>query len=165
MEVGTTFSTFLFGISTLQAFSIWALELGHAIAILHFFYTLSILQYGQDDFLQHKAPASLPVAALFDGILSFLVSGFFIRRVIKLTDNKLIASLCICLTTLRIMGLISLSVLGTLDTEVEFLEKRKWLVITSATIGAVGDVLIAGTLVHNLYHRKRDYFDSSENPR
>ncbi|KAJ8517741.1 hypothetical protein ONZ45_g5091 [Pleurotus djamor] len=126
----------------LLAVGVWALELGHAVAMLHNFYTLSVLQYGKYDFVLGKSPASLAIAALLDGLLSFLVSGFFIHRIIKLTRNNLVA------------------LLWTQDTDVEFIRKRKWIVITSVTIGAVDDILIAGVLVRNLYRRKQKYIDT-----
>lgn len=44
------------------------------VAILHYFYTLSIFQFGRIDFMEQRAPPSLSVAAFLDGFLAVLVS-------------------------------------------------------------------------------------------
>ncbi|KAL4265104.1 DUF6534 domain-containing protein [Pleurotus pulmonarius] len=195
MEVGTTLSTFLFGISTLQAYTyylrfpkdrlrlktlasnvasssreyplrvahqalgVWALELGHMVAILHFFYTLSIFQFGRTDFMEQRPPPSLSVVAFLDGFLSVLVSGFFIHRVQKLTRSNILVALCILLSFLRLVGIATIATVGSLQTEREFLAQRKWMVITTASIGATNDILIAGALSFNLYSRKKGHGD------
>ncbi len=46
------------------------------VAILHYFYTLSILQFGHGiDFMELTAPPGLAVAACLDGFLAVLVSA------------------------------------------------------------------------------------------
>ncbi|KAJ8698902.1 hypothetical protein PTI98_005562 [Pleurotus ostreatus] len=183
MEVGTTLSTFLFGISSLQAYTyylrfpkdrprlktlalgVWAMELGHMVAILHYFYTLSIFQFGRIDFMEQRAPPSLSVAAFLDGFLAVLVSGFFIHRVQKLTGNNALVAFCILLSFLRLVGVIAIATVGSLQTQNEFLAQRKWMVITTASIGAANDILIAGALSFNLYHRKKDHADISVSER
>lgn len=83
----------------------------------------------------------------------------------KLTGNNLLVAFCILLSFLRLVGVITIGTVGSLQTESEFLAQRKWMVIATASIGAANDILIAGALSFNLYHRKKDHADISVSER
>ncbi len=60
---------------------------------------------------------------------------------------------------MRLVGVLGTAIVGLLDTENEFLARRTWIVIASASVGAANDILIAGALSRNLYYRKKIHAD------
>ncbi|KAL0950381.1 hypothetical protein HGRIS_010343 [Hohenbuehelia grisea] len=199
MEVGTTISTFLFGVSTLQAYTYclrfphdrWqiktlsgkpphfrkggiseitpelcrTLELTHVILILHYFFTLSILQYDDLDHLAHKAPASLALACLVDAFISLVVQSFFINRVRKISGQWFLANLCWFLSGLHFVARIAISVFGLQLIERDFLVRWRWLVVSTSTIAATTDILVAVALTYDLVKKKRSVSTSSSSNR
>ncbi|KAL0946359.1 hypothetical protein HGRIS_012592 [Hohenbuehelia grisea] len=104
IEIGTMVSTFLFGITVVQAFVYFsrsnedrpalkwlvalvvAMELAHEISVLHAFYTISITLYNQHDKIFATTPAGIAIATLLSGYIACLVQIFFANRIRRLTS-------------------------------------------------------------------------------
>jgi len=109
------------------------------------------------------APRSLPLATIVDGIMSLMVKGFFANRIRRLTKQWYLAAICFLLATLHFGALLALSILGFTTIEIVFLNNYRWLIVASASVSAIADILIAATLVHNLLQKKRSFLITSSN--
>ncbi|KAJ8507300.1 hypothetical protein ONZ45_g10321 [Pleurotus djamor] len=177
IEIGTMVSVFLFGVSVVQAYlyfasfpgdhfrlkalvaSVITLELGHTIAVLHAFYTISVKLYNRPDLIFANTPAGIAVATLLSGYIACLVQVFFANRMKEFAHRRYLTFLCWTLSALRAIATTATTVVMSTNTLTRFTEHWGWLVGTTLIIGAVVDIIIAVGLCYDLY-QKRNWGDT-----
>ncbi|KAJ7246587.1 hypothetical protein B0H12DRAFT_1235517 [Mycena haematopus] len=168
LEIGVIGCGFLFGIVTVQVYiyhrgypddsrfikllvaAVWILELGHMIAVSHAVYLEIIKKFG-DPALLIKMPNSLAISILMEGLVTFIVEGFFTYRIYRMYRTHYFAFGCWFLASLRLIASTTYFIVCFVppaNTEIftVFEAKWSWLVETLQIMGAVTDVLIAVAL-------------------
>ncbi|KAJ7077651.1 hypothetical protein B0H15DRAFT_805110 [Mycena belliarum] len=164
--IGVAFSTFLFGIETLQTFNyyrdfpkdskklkvlvsmIWIIELTQTMLTWHA--------------PQHLAspPFSLILVVLFSAMINFLVQTFFALRVQALSKAWAIPVLVCVLNLLRFMANVGIFAQLVKRPEFSLLETSlHWLFTTGCAIGPVVDILTATSLCIFLWRYKSSNFE------
>ncbi|KAL0950365.1 hypothetical protein HGRIS_010331 [Hohenbuehelia grisea] len=172
MEIGTMVSTFLFGITVFQAYfyfdqfpndskpvklmvgSVCALELGHLIAILHAFFTISVLQYGAPEKIFAKTPIGIALASLASGYIACTVQVYFANRLKIFTGRMLLTTACWFLSFLRALATTGTTVV-MLSRSLADMLKWNWLVGTSLAIGAIVDIAVSAGLCYDLVKERK----------
>ncbi|KAJ7680762.1 hypothetical protein DFH06DRAFT_1315505 [Mycena polygramma] len=172
IQIALVLATWLFGIMTLQTFNyyrnfprdfkairglvggIWILELGHTIVAWHAMYTITVTFYGQPQHI-FSPPISLVFPILFNALIAIGVQTFFVYRVRALSRKWLIPVFCCTLNLVRLA--FNMLLFGELYGKLVFTlltTKYNWMIILVSTIGPAVDIIIAGSLVYYLWHRK-----------
>ncbi|KAJ7073094.1 hypothetical protein C8F01DRAFT_1106145 [Mycena amicta] len=167
--IGAVLGTFLFGVSTLQAFQyyrlysddprrmkalvagIWIIELGHSISLWHALYQMVVTFYGQ---VQHifNPPHSLEMTVLFSAGINLVVQSFFAYRIYTLSKSIFIPVVCSILTLARFtFNMLMLVEFWESSGFAIFQTKLKWLMLCVSAIGPSVDVLIATSLCFYLW--------------
>jgi len=168
LEIGYAISTFLFGVTTVQAYlyyhhfaddppktktlvtAVWLLELAHAISVSHGLYMETIIQYGEPEKLI-KLPFGYDSCLFFSSGIALLAQCFFARRVWIVTESKFLPIICYVMASLRFIGSILLAVEAyQMVTLKEYQDKWEWLITFVLVDGACVDVIIASSLCYNL---------------
>lgn len=174
-EVGVLISYVLFGVTTLQTYIyftrfaddrralkylvavVWVLELAHTVCVGQALYAMTVTYYGHPDHLV-RAPASLAVAMILASFVAPCVQSFFAHRIYRLSSGRYrwpIPVLCWVLSFVRLGATVATSVEAYESASIaDFEESWAGLVLSVWVVGAVNDVLIAGTLVW-LFARRR----------
>ncbi|KAL0948966.1 hypothetical protein HGRIS_009069 [Hohenbuehelia grisea] len=135
------------------------MELGHVIAVLHYFHTVSIEMYNRPDLIFAKAPIGIDVETLLGGYISSIVQAFFTYRARRLTGAKLTTSLCWFLCLAR-SGLTTALVAVLIKTTLADFERHwGWLVTTTLAVGATVDIIVASLLCYHLYMERTKSFE------
>ncbi|KAF8214086.1 hypothetical protein K438DRAFT_1802842 [Mycena galopus ATCC 62051] len=165
LEIAIIGCAFLFGIVTVQVYiyhraypddsrfvkslvaAVWVLELGHMIATSHAVYMEIIKKFG-DPVVLVKMPISLTIGILLEGLVTFIVEGFFTYRIYVMYQTHYFAFVCWFLASVRLMAstayfIVSLAPPTNTEIFTTFADKWSWLIETLQIIGAVTDVLIA----------------------
>jgi len=165
LEIGIIGCAFLFGIVTVQVYiynraypkdsrfikllvaAVWLLELGHTIATSHAVYLEIIKKFGNPALLA-RMPNSMAISILMEGLVTFLVEGFFTFRIYCMYRTHYFAFFCWFLASLRLVASIAYFIVCFVppaNTELftVFEDKWSWLVETLQIMGAVIDVMIA----------------------
>ncbi|KAJ7496721.1 hypothetical protein FB451DRAFT_201499 [Mycena latifolia] len=171
-EVGVLISYVLFGFTTLQTYIyfsrfpndrrllkclvgfVWCCEMAHMVCVGAALYTLTITYFGQVERLM-RIPDSLTAGITFSGLVGPSVQSFFALRIYRLSESWWIPCLCWGLSFIRAVGAIAASVEGIkMVTLEQFGTQWGWLAATNWAVGAVNDLIIAGTLAY-LFSRQR----------
>jgi len=166
IEVGVLVSMFLFGVVSCQTWvyyrrfptdavllkllvaTIWFLELGHTIAITHYLYTMTVLEFG-NVFALVSPPKSLGSSILFSAFIGPLVQAWFAYRVLKLSAEAYIPAFCWLLSFLRCAATVAVGIEALLSTNLlVFKVQWKWLLTFILAVGAAVDVIIASSLCY-----------------
>ncbi|KAJ6568417.1 hypothetical protein DFH09DRAFT_434449 [Mycena vulgaris] len=163
--IGVLVSYVLFGVTTTQTYIyhgrfpkdsckmkmlvawVWFCELAHVICIGHTLYILTISDFAHPERLI-KIPRSLGVSALFSGIVSSCVQGFFSFRIYRLSKSLYIPCVTGTLSILSFAATVVIFVIGLQTFPFTmFVVKWGWLLNTLWSVGAATDLIIAATLV------------------
>ncbi|KII83933.1 hypothetical protein PLICRDRAFT_179967 [Plicaturopsis crispa FD-325 SS-3] len=177
LEIGILISIFLFGMVTVQTYiyyrnfaedprwmkvmvaSIWALELGHSIAVAHTLYIITVSDFGNTRNLAYP-PKSLFASSLLSGIITPVVQAFFAHRLHQISRKLWIAIVCWFLLFLRCLSIIGLSTTGIISNDLVAYEKKNgWLIVTVLTTGAAADIVISGSLCYFLLKNRSQSFN------
>ncbi|KAJ7171684.1 hypothetical protein C8R43DRAFT_874736 [Mycena crocata] len=183
LEIGTIGCAFLFGIITVQVYiyqrsyptdslfikimvgMVWLFELGRTIVTTYAVYLEIIKKFGRPELLVYF-PNSLGISILFEGLITFLVEGFFTYRVYRMYRTPYIAIFCWFLASIRVIASTAYFVAcfvppAPSELFVTFERAWSWLVETIQIIGAVVDVVIAVALCTYYIRNKDSTFDST----
>ncbi|KIK58796.1 hypothetical protein GYMLUDRAFT_45097 [Collybiopsis luxurians FD-317 M1] len=178
LMVGFTISTFLFGITTTQAYFyyanfpmdkprmkvlvtlIWTLEFGHAICLTATMYRLFVTLFGNPAVL-FKTPAALDVSVILGAILALTCQGFFIYRVWKTSNQSFTALFLAFLSIIRAGTSFSVGVEAFLYDLKTLSTKFDWLISLIWVSSAVVDVLITICLCRELYRRRKSALNNT----
>ncbi|KDR72696.1 hypothetical protein GALMADRAFT_126319 [Galerina marginata CBS 339.88] len=173
LQIGSLFGVYLFGIVSLQAHNyykihsddgwtykllvaaIWLLETGHTLCISYEVYRVTIIQYGEPQFLVRFQ--AMGVSTLFGGLITLLVQGFFSIRIFRLLPKPYnhIGTLCLVASLVRIGISIFLMIEGVLvSTLVGYNIKYKTWISVTFILGASIDVTIAASMLYYLLRKR-----------
>ncbi|KAJ6462353.1 hypothetical protein C8R47DRAFT_1158378 [Mycena vitilis] len=176
IQIALVFATWLFGIMTLQTFNyyrefqkdpnvlkglvggIWLLELGHTIVTWHAMYTITVTFYGKPQHI-FAPPLSLVFPIFFHALIAIAVQTFFVYRVRVLSGQWLIPIICCALNLVRLAC--NMLLFGELSRDPVFTlltTKFNWEIILVSAIGPAVDIIVAGSLVYYLWHRRNTDF-------
>ncbi|KAJ6542952.1 hypothetical protein B0H19DRAFT_1380987 [Mycena capillaripes] len=174
VEIGLVFSTFFFGLETLQVFNyyqrfpkdslslkllvaaVWWAGVGHSICAWHGFYLITISFYGQPAHILNP-PNSLEWIALFSGIIGQLVEGFFCLRIYRLTGRRNFAIFCFLLNGIPFIGTVSGLVMFYEAGGFASLEKGPGHISQTVATAMVpaAQMCIASTLCYHLWQMRQ----------
>ncbi|KAJ7758304.1 hypothetical protein B0H16DRAFT_1885309 [Mycena metata] len=174
-QIGVLLSCFLFGVMTTQTYVYYGrfpddplrlkilvafvclFEVGQAICIGHTLYVLTVVDYGHPERLAGNTPRSFPLAALFAGLSTICVQGFFSLRIYLLSERRLVPILVALMLLFRLVDSGIIGATAFSETSVGSYEARwGWLFTTAWSVSAACDLIITGTLVAILI-RQRTY--------
>ncbi|KAJ7664341.1 hypothetical protein DFH06DRAFT_1187529, partial [Mycena polygramma] len=173
--IGGVLGTFLFGITTLQAFNyyrqypedsqllktlvaaVWLFELGHSICVWHGLYAMTVTFYGQPAHLANP-PHSLPMSVLFKALILAPVQIFFAFRIKLLSGCWPITIICSVLTTLRFaFSILLVDIFWTsLGFAVLHEPKGHWAFLTVVILDPTVDIITAASLCYLLWKIRRE---------
>ncbi|KAI0807244.1 hypothetical protein C8Q74DRAFT_1362770 [Fomes fomentarius] len=144
----------------LLVFAVWLSDTAHQGLITHSVYWYLITEYGKPAslFLLTK---TIIIEMLFNGITGFLVQGFFVHRIWKLSEKRLWLVLPVASMVLAEL-IASIMYMATAINYTSFAElaQVKGLSVSMNVFAAVGDVLIAAILC-TILHQSRTSFSRS----
>ncbi|KAF9458716.1 hypothetical protein BDZ94DRAFT_1313044 [Collybia nuda] len=178
--VGVMMAIFLFGLVTIQAFTyfqnypedsrgtkalvgfIWVLLFAHTLISAFSLYRRAVTDFGQMSDLK-SYPEALCGAFSLSGVIGATVQSYFAYRLRMLSGRSAISQLCWGLSFLRMASIFAISVTTCRAKTVEqYVTEYAWLVITSLSISAFVDVMIAAALSYCLYRRRKDVFKNAQ---
>ncbi|TFK32456.1 hypothetical protein BDQ12DRAFT_692463 [Crucibulum laeve] len=173
LQIGSTFTVFLFGIVTLQVHqyyrrfgedrwyvkalvaAVWLLELGHTVCVTFEVYRATIVYYGQPEKIV-SFPA-FGAVTIIGGIITMLVQNFFAIRLYRVlpAPYRLVGLACLVLSSLRCFTSLFAGV-KAIDIESIALYRERWhsLVTTLLAGGAAIDITIATAMLYFLIKKK-----------
>ncbi|KAJ6460984.1 hypothetical protein C8R45DRAFT_1028869 [Mycena sanguinolenta] len=173
LEIGVLVSYMLFGVTITQTYIyynrfpddptklkalvafIWLCECGHAICIGQGLYIYTITNYGHPESLA-SLPKSILVSTFLTAIVTSIVHGFFAFRIYSLTKKLYIILIISVMVFVRLLATTALSFVAMSETLLAPFENRfEWLVISTLTISATIDSIIAVILVVSLRNQSR----------
>ncbi|KAG5726752.1 hypothetical protein E4T56_gene15195 [Termitomyces sp. T112] len=171
-EIGVMVSMFLFGLVTSQVFSyfkkfpndpylmkafvgaVWILELAHTALTAHSIYFITVVKYGQKQFI-NQFPVSLIAVVALSGIIGPAIQAFFADRLRRLCSSWIIPSICWIFSVLRCITLMAVAGAAyTSDSITDFREKWVWLLTSSLAISTAADMIIAFYSCYYLWQRR-----------
>ncbi|KAJ7758301.1 hypothetical protein B0H16DRAFT_1720903 [Mycena metata] len=174
-QIGVLLSCFLFGVMTVQTYvyygrfpddpprlkilvaTVCLFEVAQAICIIHTLYVLTIVDFGHPERLAGNTPKSFPLGALFAGLSTICVQGFFSLRIYRLSERRLVPMLVAVMLLFRLASSLVIGATGFRETSLGSYEARwGWLFLTAWSVSAASDLIITGTLVAILF-RQRTY--------
>ncbi|KAJ7512714.1 hypothetical protein B0H11DRAFT_1947031 [Mycena galericulata] len=172
LQIGVLISYVLFGVTTTQAYIyygrfpgdlprlkllvafVWFCELAHVICFGHTIYVMTISDFGQPERLAYP-PETLFVAVIFSCVISASVQGFFAFRIYRFSERLYIPCLSWILTVVRSVCSLIIFVAGLrMSTFPVFAAQMSRLLVTTWTVSAINDLLIAISLVYFLYRQR-----------
>ncbi|KAK7061964.1 Saposin B-type domain-containing protein [Favolaschia claudopus] len=179
VQVGMVAATWLFGIESLQTFNYYKyfekdgkylrtlvslsafLELGSFIACWHAMYSMTITFYGQPEHIA-SPPLSLVFVVVFNVLIDVIVQSFFAYRVKVLSGRWHIPILCCAVNAVRLAFNLELFVRLLEQPMFALLRtKFKWDIIVASSFPLALDIIIAGSLIHLLWHRRSTQFEQT----
>ncbi|KAJ4475530.1 hypothetical protein J3R30DRAFT_3706061 [Lentinula aciculospora] len=183
LEIGILIAGVLFGVITAQVYIhhqsfptesvwikhgmvdfMWIIELGHTICVFHAIYFYTVTHFGDADALE-ILPASIGAAVVLHGIVLLIVQGFFTYRIALFTGKPyIIPALSGVLMLCQMLAVYTLSaqlILVATKSLRDFMDKWEWLMFTVLILRAIADVLISGSLVYHLIHRRNGVLKST----
>lgn len=175
-EGGVMVALFMYGITTVQAYSVlrgfpkdlkrlkyfvvavWLLEGVHSAQLAYSLYGITVLGFGQPDVLLNPLK-KLSLASVTAGVTTASIQGFFAYRVHKITRTYATSFICTFLAIASLVGHIVLAITGFEAANV-FVWQLKWRPVLAATLAAsaAADMLIAANLCWGLWNRNREAF-------
>ncbi|KAJ8517382.1 hypothetical protein ONZ45_g5417 [Pleurotus djamor] len=178
VEAGAAVSIFLFGLSTMQVYlyfsrfpkdrwmikllslrlkvtTIYLLQLGQVLAIVHYIYTVSIDWYGRPEKYMVKASPGLYIEVLLGGTISTIVQFFLALRAGRFSDSHIITGTLWILAVASYAFIIAIVVVLYMFSLKEFLNDWNWLVAAGKTISTVLDVAVAVLLCYFLFRERK----------
>ncbi|KAJ7440261.1 hypothetical protein FB451DRAFT_1443560 [Mycena latifolia] len=166
LEIGTFVAIFLFGLVTGQVYVyfsrsandplglkvlvglVWALDLGHTVAISNSVYTVTIVARPDP---MDGLPISLDIAIILSGLIGLLEQGWFAYRLHKFSKRLALPILCCTLSVLRLAGSIGLSTIALRRLPLpEFESRVGWLITAILSVGVSIDFVLTVTLCYHL---------------
>ncbi|TFK17619.1 hypothetical protein FA15DRAFT_604727 [Coprinopsis marcescibilis] len=175
LELGCIFSTFLFGIVTLQSYVyyqnfrddnwkyktmvavLWVVELAHSICVIAEVYRVAVTLYCQPQELSLITFYFMGVGKVFGGTITLIAHTFFALRLCKILPQRwnLIGRFCIGLAVLRFAGSIWLSYNAITTSDIgTYRNQWGWLILTLLSTGCVIDVMIAASMLYYLISKR-----------
>ncbi|KAH7907140.1 hypothetical protein BJ138DRAFT_533857 [Hygrophoropsis aurantiaca] len=174
--VGAFVTMYLFGIVTVQTYQyyrkypgdslwlnglvafVWALLLGHSIAVAIGVYTISVLKFGQlssETLTTFPLPLGLASSILFSAFIAPVSQGFFAYRIHVISRRGYIPALFWAVSFVRLVGGMGLGayVIKNNDSVQHVLAKFAWIIEAAVVSGAACDTMIALTMC---YYLKRE---------
>ncbi|EAU80310.2 hypothetical protein CC1G_13242 [Coprinopsis cinerea okayama7 len=180
LQIGSVFSIFLYGILTLQAHVyyqqykqdrwqfrvlvplIWLFDLGHTFCINAEIYKATVTNWGQPEKL-YPFPF-LGASTAIGGTITFLAQGFFSFRVYRALRKpwNFVGAGTFVVALFRLIGSIVLAVLGVRAPTIDaYRNDHGWLAITLLVLGAIIDLVVAGSLLFYFYGKREKVFARS----
>ncbi|KAH0582191.1 hypothetical protein H2248_011838 [Termitomyces sp. 'cryptogamus'] len=179
-EIGVLISMFLFGLVTVQTFTyykkfpkdpwylrlyvgvLWFTELVHTMLTAHSLYFISVMCYGEPEFIS-VFPSTLVGAVGLFGIIGPAVQAFFANCIRILSSKWLPPCICWFLSFLRFVSVMAIVVASCKTRSIAAFRKQwLWLLVASLAISAAVDVLIAAALCYYLWHRRQTALASTK---
>ncbi|KAF7369846.1 Glycoside hydrolase [Mycena sanguinolenta] len=168
LELGVLVAIFLSGVLTVQLYIyfdrfpkdptslkvmvalVWILDFGHTLALGHFIYTITVVQYGQPALLAIP-PKSLDVSILLSGFIGPLEQGWFTYRLYRFTKTLPLPVICAGLSLLRLGGSTALFAYTLKEPTIqEYATHLNWLIEAVVIVGAAVDAILATALCYYL---------------
>ncbi|KAJ6494285.1 hypothetical protein C8R45DRAFT_1212334 [Mycena sanguinolenta] len=168
LELGVLVAIFLSGVLTVQLYIyfdrypkdptnfkvmvalVWILDFGHTLALGHFIYTITVVQYGQPALLAIP-PKSLGVSILLSGFIGPLEQGWFTYRLYRFTKTFFLPVICASLSLLRLGGSTALFAYTLKEPDIqEYATHLYWLIEAVVIVGAAVDAILAVALCYYL---------------
>ncbi|KAH7922201.1 hypothetical protein BV22DRAFT_675624 [Leucogyrophana mollusca] len=174
LEIGTLFTTFLFGIATIQAYHyyrrypndptwlkamvgvVWLCVVGHTTTVTYGMYQVSVTEFGElSGEILDPLPAGFAWSIMISGLLAPLVQAFFAHRIYLFSQKLYLSLICWTLSFLRFLGSMVGTAFASKRTSLQaFGEKYGWLITGLLVMGAVNDTIIAGGLCYCLRYER-----------
>ncbi|KAF8960031.1 hypothetical protein BDZ97DRAFT_1922452 [Flammula alnicola] len=175
-EGGVMTSLFLYGITTVQAYSyfrnfpsdpirmkvfvagIWIFEAVHSGIVAHSLYWITVDSFGQE-FAINNPLIKIYVASIFSALTTAAIQIFFAYRVHLLAGPKSYPTvvLCVLLTATSLLGQITLAITGYFAESVfDWMARWRVLLLVSYGTATVADVLIAANLCVAFWRRRAE---------
>lgn len=165
LELGMSFSILLTGAATLQTWNyfrtfkadipgnkilvafVYVVDTSHTILLVHGCYTNSVLQFGDHDKVRVML-WSIKLSALINGVVAFIVQGYYSLRLHRLTSWRLVPLICATLSTARFALNIAkvATIYGTGHWQVVASREFRWQMIAMLVAGAAADISLAAAL-------------------
>ncbi|KAF7432558.1 hypothetical protein PC9H_004499 [Pleurotus ostreatus] len=180
IQIGIVISSFLFGITTLQAFFyyinypkdplylkcfsvvVWILELGGMIFAGHLLYSAAITPYRENPLLMFLDPPYQILATILASNMSgCVVQLYFVERVRRFTKLLWIAIICWTLILYTFTGTLVIVVVAFKSGLVEYTLHWRWLTISGLIVSAAVDIFVAVMMCWNLGRQRGSLFRQS----
>lgn len=180
IQIGIVISSFLFGITTLQAFFyyinypkdalylkcfsvvVWILELGGMIFAGHLLYSAAITPYRENPLLMFLDPPYQILATILASNMSgCVVQLYFVERVRRFTKLLWIAIICWTLILYTFTGTLVIVVVAFKSGLVEYTLHWRWLTISGLIVSATVDIFVAIMMCWNLGRQRGSLFRQS----
>ncbi|THU96236.1 hypothetical protein K435DRAFT_839124 [Dendrothele bispora CBS 962.96] len=177
--IGVVIASFLLGIAWLQTFFYFTtytndpkhlryavllamfFDTAHQGLITHTMYTYLVTNYGNQAFLG-ECVWSLLAEVLFNGFSGFIVQCFLASRVWSLSKNIYLTVMVMSLIVAEFGCVVAFSIIGLVKIRTfQDLKQLQGLSISVNALAAIGDVLIAASLIA-LLHRSKTGFKRSD---
>ncbi|KAJ7673500.1 hypothetical protein B0H17DRAFT_947144 [Mycena rosella] len=179
LEVGAMFSTFLFGLVTIQAFTYfrnfgndsWKIrfvfstylifsttELVHTVLVLVFIYGKTITFYGNIEKLA-IVPPEVGISIALTALIGPSVQAFYAFRIYRLSGRLWIPVICWVLCGTRWVILMACSIAAFIQPDLVKFKLRFWgLVVSALALSSILDVLITTSTCYYLWNQRSSAF-------
>ncbi|KAJ6539605.1 hypothetical protein B0H19DRAFT_366553 [Mycena capillaripes] len=179
--LGGVFSTFLFGIISMQAYNyardfpkdsfilkasvlaIWLFELAHTICAWHGIYKLAVTFVGPDQG-EHllQPPQTIYITLIFSPLITTTVQIFFANRIRLFSGKWLVPVLCWIMAVLVMVFSVAMVVILCIhDTVLVLSLQFRWLMALTLALTTAADALIAVSMCFWLWNVRRSGFEKT----
>ncbi|KAH7920098.1 hypothetical protein BV22DRAFT_1133344 [Leucogyrophana mollusca] len=179
VEVGLVIAAFLCGCVFLQAYIYYskfdddpmifrvltalltALTLAHLMCICAALWNMTITTYGQPEKLE-IFPYGADMTLVFSALLAFSVRLFFISRVWKLDNAKVVPVCCFLMSCYSVV--ITITIAGkafVMTSALDYVATQGWMITSALAVGATCDMTITLSISWNLRQRGKTGFMST----
>ncbi|PPQ82697.1 hypothetical protein CVT26_001128 [Gymnopilus dilepis] len=159
--IGLLISCCLFGITTIQAHMYYSrfpqdvpvCELAHCICISHTVYFFAVVNFG-DPCALLDVTLTMDLAILLSGIIAAIAQSYFIERLRRLSNKRLIPVFCWVVSSIRCILLFVLThklIQSKHSSIADAIHKEKWLYTAVLSTGSGVDFFVA---VYLAYYRR-----------
>lgn len=179
LQIGTSISMLFLGIASLQTWNyfrdfpkdpvvakcavlaVYCTDFAHSVLLMHavYYYTIRSSCNFRDLTLMAW---SVEVSTALAGFIALIVQTYFCMRVLRITENRLLAAGCWLLALLRMAFSAGITATMARDGTLAVVHTRtfKWLVVCILGVGTVSDIAIAASICIGLLRRRTGFLES-----
>lgn len=137
--------------------TVWALDATHVALTCTATWTYLVLNFGNED-ITDFIPISIALGIAFTGLVGFIVQAFFTHRVFRLSNNRVLASILIVMTVVRLAAAFVTTIeMMRLRSFGALLDQFAWSISLGLALSSALDLFLSASLSFYLRSNKTGF--------